>query len=205
MSSTSRSGTVASAATYNQTNTAMKTTLDDWYKTNIYDKGYGKDVVDNIFCNDRQLQSEVGGSATGPGYGNSQTYYASYYRLQMQKNPNLKCGLKNDSFTVNDTTKGNGSLTYPVGLLTTDEVSMAGLRSGTSNPTNYLYTNQSFWLFSPAFQYSSTHTSVFYVNLSGSFGSYYVENTIGARPTVSLDGNLTVEGDGTLTNPYKVI
>ncbi|MDD2505302.1 MAG: hypothetical protein PHF21_03410 [Bacilli bacterium] len=65
------------------------------------------------------------------------------------KKSTLKCGLKNDRFTVNDSQTGNGALTYPVGLLTVDEASMAGLLFGNSNTLNFLYTNQNNRLMSP--------------------------------------------------------
>ncbi|MDD4187345.1 MAG: hypothetical protein PHX04_01035, partial [Bacilli bacterium] len=140
--STVRHGTTSAAATYNETNSNIKTELYNWYESNIAGKSFEKDVVDNLFCNDRQLQSEVGGDETGSGYGTSKTHYAAYYRLSTKKSPTLKCGLKNDRFTKNDTTIGNGALTYPIGLISADETSMAGLVYSTSNNTNYLYTNQ---------------------------------------------------------------
>ncbi|MFA7120466.1 MAG: hypothetical protein WC277_03230, partial [Bacilli bacterium] len=108
-------------ATTNETNSTIKTYLDNWYASNISGTNYEDYISDTLFCNDRQLQSEVGGLATGTGFGESITRYAAYYRLSTKKIPNIKCGLKNDRFTVSDTVKGNGALTYPIGLLTPDE------------------------------------------------------------------------------------
>ena len=66
--------------------------------------------------------------------------------------------IKNDQFTVTEgTTIGNGALTNPVGLLTADAASMAGLiYNGTEdviNP-NYLYTNQYWWSLTPRYMMS---------------------------------------------------
>ena len=61
---------------------------------NILGKPFESQVVDNLFCNDRQ-QSEIGGADTGPGYGitGNYTYYADYYRQEID-NPTLKCNQK---------------------------------------------------------------------------------------------------------------
>ncbi|MFA7121659.1 MAG: hypothetical protein WC277_09265, partial [Bacilli bacterium] len=112
-------------ATTNETSSTVKTYLDTWYSTNILNTDYEDYISDTLFCNDRQLESEVGGAATGTGFGTSETYYAAQYRLYITKTPSLKCGLKNDRFTVSDTVKGNGALTYPIGLLTPDETAIA--------------------------------------------------------------------------------
>ena len=210
--STSRHGSIPTAATYNQTNTNMKTILDNWYKINIFDKGLGSQVADNIFCNDRQLRSDpgVGGEATGPGYGNNDvdTMYASLYRLAtlIIFKPTLKCGLKNDRFTTSaDTILGNGALTYPVGLLTADEASMAGLVYGVSNNTNYLNTNQSWWSFSPGLMSSGGIAGGWVVDSSGYLEGYSMNAAIGARPSVSLISATRVSGTGSATDPFVVV
>ena len=58
----------------------------------------------------------------------------------------LTCLQKNDAFTVNDTFKGNGALTYGIGLITADEVVLGGgwslLDLSLKNYHYYLYTVQ---------------------------------------------------------------
>ncbi|MDD2207802.1 MAG: hypothetical protein PHG03_01645 [Bacilli bacterium] len=206
--STSRHGSIPTAATYNQTNTNMKTILDNWYKINIFDKGLGSQVADNLFCNDRQLQSEVGGGSTGTGIGTSVTYYAAYYRLYKlsTKSPTLKCGLQNDQFTISvDGEVGNGALTYPVGLLTADEASMAGLVYGIANSTNYLYTNQHWWLFSPFIMFSYGNANGWNVLSSGDLYASIVNNTYGARLSVSLISSTRVTGTSSANDPFIVL
>lgn len=120
------------AAHSNQNNSTIKTFLDNWYNNNIKGTVYESKVSDTMFCNDRELHS-------GNGYGSSgTTYYKAFDRVDNTKNPSLKCKHKNDRFTVFDTSVGNGALTNPIGLLTVDEASLAGLLRATNNTRNYL-------------------------------------------------------------------
>ena len=204
--STQRDGIESTAATYNQTNTNIKTVLENWYKTNIFDKGFESQVADNLFCNDRQLRSDpgVGGESTGPGYGGTTTYYAAQYRLNPTKTPTLKCGLQNDQFTTSvDGEIGNGALTYPVGLLTAYEASMAGLVYVKENETNYLYTDQFWWSFSP-FSMDSINgfADIIVVYMNGMIGSNRVSNSSGVRPSVSIISSTRVTGTGSATDPF---
>lgn len=65
----------------------------------------------------------------------------------------LTCLQKNDVFTVNDTSKGNGALTYGIGLITADEVVLGCgwslLDLSLKNYHYYLYTGRNYWIFSP--------------------------------------------------------
>ncbi len=192
-------------ATTNETNSTIKTNLDTWYTTKL--SSYASKIADTIYCNDRQLRSEVGGGAAGTGFGSSGTLYAGYHRLQTNKTPNFKCGLKNDSFTVTETTKGNGALTNPVGLLTADEIAYAGGVSDNFNVDNYLHRNTSsdgWWSASP-YYFSWTGSQVFYVNSSGYFSMFNVYVAFGLRPAVSLNPTTRITGLGTSINPYKVV
>ncbi|MDD2409793.1 MAG: hypothetical protein PHD03_03640, partial [Bacilli bacterium] len=191
-------------ATTNETNSTIKTYLDNWYGANIHNTKYKDYISDTLFCNDRQLQSEVGGAATGTGFGHSATNYASYYRLNTNKTPSLFCGLKNDRFTVSNVSIGNGALTYPVGLITIDELSLAGMVYNISNSTNYLYTNQCNWSMSPYCKGSSSTAYVWFVLPSGDLRDLDVDETCEVRPTINLKPNTIVTGYGDPTNPYVV-
>ena len=109
--------------------------------------------------------------------------------------------IASDKFTVN-TSNGNGALTYPVGLITEDEVAMAGGVDGSSNTNTsyYLYTNQYYWSGSPA----SSSATEFYVNYNGILDTNLVDREIGARPVVSLSSKAKLSGSGTYSNPYTV-
>ncbi|MBR7042196.1 MAG: hypothetical protein IKI04_01715, partial [Bacilli bacterium] len=130
-------------------------------------------------------------------------YFSPYNRLYTTYTPSLTCA-KNDAFTVNETSNGNGDLTYPVGLLTSDEVMLAGSKGSSANSTYYLYTNQYYWAGSPGF-FSSYYAYEFIVSSTGALSNYYVYNANGVRPSVSLKpGTVLTGGDGTSTSPYTV-
>ncbi len=180
----------------NTTDSKIKTTIDNWYKTNM--TSYTDKLEDTIYCNDRTITSGplLSKDTSSTGFN----YFAGYTRAKAFK-PSLDCSNSNDAFTV-DSSIGNGKLTYPVGLMTTDEVMYAGGRSGTSNSTYYLNTNQSWWLGSP-------YDFFFYVDAwrvlsSGNFDANGVGNTSGVRPVVSLAPGIGTSGSGTSTDPYVI-
>ena len=180
----------------------IKQKIDSWYKTNIQDKGYSKYLTDNIFCNDRSIVS-------GDGFSlNSTTYYGAYQRNVNKKEPSYKCPRKIDQFTVSSTTTlGNGELTYPVGLLTADEVAYAGGKQGSDNKEYYLYTGDYYWLGSPSnFLSWDAGASSYYVIPSGMLNLWgWPTSLIGVRPIINLKTNTQItEGNGTVANPYII-
>ena len=181
----------------NSTSSGVKTTLENWYAgTTLKDNDL---VADQIFCNDRSasLTQTAAWTSTGATY-----YYGARDRLYTNKAPILTCPEESDKFTVN-TSNGNGSLTYPVGLITADEVAMAGGVYGTNNSSYYLYTNQNYWSGSPnSFYSNNAYDSGFFVYSSGRLSSNVVYSTYGARPVVSLSSKAKLSGNGTYSNPY---
>ncbi len=177
----------------NINDSTIKIANDNWYKTNIVDKGYSEDVADAIYCNDRQ----VGSMDDGIG-DNVETRYEPYYRLYINETPSLKCAQANDKFTTS-IALGNGDLTYPVGLITSDEVAMAG--GVAFNTSYYLYNNDDYWTMSPL-----GYQDVFAV--SGHDGNldlgYIVEAPRALLPVISLKSNLTFSGNGTMNNPFEI-
>ncbi len=213
-------GTTASTSKAQaQTNIAdstIKGIVDAWYKTNIVDKGYGNVVSDTLFCNDRSIpgKTETGWiSDTGLGYGTQVTAYGATARIKVWNNkesaPTFKCPQKNDAFTVNDMNKGNGALTYPVGLITADEIVAAG--SGifnTSNTSYYLYRGSSYWSWSlsPFSMSINGNVGVFHVYNSGNLSSYGVNNGGAVAPVINLSAEYvkTLTGTGSMTDPYQI-
>ncbi len=203
----SDASTSRAQATTNQTSSTIKTNLETWYVNKL--QAYSSYLDDSIWCNDRQLQSEVGGEATGTGFGNSVTKYAGCYRVYTSKTPSLKCGLKNDRFTVSDTSLGNGALTYPIGLLTVDELAFAGAIQPFSNTSYYLYKNASsdFWsLLTPNTYYADNYAKIFRAYKSGYIDFYIVDSYSlgGLRPAITLKSTTKVAGSGIASNPYII-
>ena len=193
-------------------NTVYNSTIkqDKWYAgTTLKDNSLVSQ--DQIFCNDRSAStSDVTYSNTyyktlTSWYSTgTQYYYGAYGRLSKSKSPVLTCPTASDKFTVN-TSNGNGALTYPVGLITADEVAMAGGKSGISNSTYYLYTNEFYWSGSPDY-FSSYSSSTYEFSVSSSNGLTYngVDAASGARPVVSLSSKAKLSGNGTYNDVYTV-
>ena len=194
-------GASSYSATHANTNSStIKTTVDNWYKTNIVDAGYSDKVADVIYCNDRQIDT-VSGYGNALGYGTNRTAYMPRYRIYTNKSPILTCTNQNDRFTVEDTSKGNGALTYPVGLITADEMSMGGAVYSRSNSSYYLYTGSSYWIMSP-YDFNGSSAYEFFVNSNGSVGNYLVSFSNGVRPVLSLKSDISVTGSGTQNDPF---
>ena len=192
-----------------QTNTndsTIKEYLDNWYKTNIVGTTNEQYLADNVFCNDRSLV----GNNTGTGAGTSTSYYRWYngpwegesyskYNNKMM----LTCPQQNDAFTVSDTTNGNGALTYPVGLLSMDEIVLAGGWNW-RNGGYYLCSGQYWWTSSPSG--FSGYFAVVRGEEDDGDANYidFVSSAHGVRPVFNLKAEVLNNGDGTMNNPYHV-
>ena len=193
----------------NTNNSTIKTTIDTWYTRNLEAKGYTKYISTTaVYCNDRS--NPAGGYNTG----STAFYYGGYTRLITNKAPTYDCTDTNDKFTV-DTSTGNGKLTYPIALMTADEVSFAGGLWGTDAPTWYYYNSANgsstgdtwWWLLSPG-SWGGGSAGVFNVGGSsdpGRLSVNFVNGTRGVRPAVSLKSCVkTSGGDGSANAPYTI-
>ena len=186
----------------NTNNSTIKTANDNWYKTNIVDKNYSQYVADAIYCNDRSISS-------GTGIGTTATYYMAYDRLDTNKTPSLKCTQNNDKFTTSSSL-GNGALTYPVGLITADEIAFAGGNYNSSNSLYYLYNGQYYWTICPARfgreGWAPENTSFFwYVKSDGKLDWRAFDYSISLRPVISLKSNTIFSGNGSMTEPFEIV
>ena len=114
--------------------------------------------------------------------------------------PSLQCPNVNDAFTVN-AANGNGALDYPVGLLTEDELTLAGHGTSGYSSNSYLYTSRSSWSLSPGYFYNDFDAYGFrwYSNSI----DYRVSGTAAVRPVVSLTpGTAVSDGDGSADRPW---
>ena len=194
----------------------IKTFLDNWYVNYTDLNKTGTKIIDQIYCNDRTAStSDVAYSTTNYttltswNSTGTQYYYGAYGRIVNDNNPMLTCAVDSDRFTVNKINgKGNKALTYPVGLITADEVAMAGGKFDSSNENSsyYLYTNQSYWLGSPN-DFPGQSAREFIVRSSGNLGSVYsdyVYSAYGVRGVVSLSPESKLLGSGTYDDVYRV-
>ena len=192
-------------ATHANTNkSTILTNLETWYNNNL--KTYESAIADNVFCNDKTNVTDTSydpyvWEPNGLGYGTNVTYYGATQRLVSASGwaggtgPSLKC---------------NGDLskiTSKIGLITADELAFAGYAKGLQNTTTYLQENATgnyWWSLSP-FDFIGDGAFVWRVYGSdGSFGSNYVNDAYGVRPSISLKSTTNVTGEGTSENPYVV-
>ena len=183
----------------NKNNSTIKGVIDTWYQNNL--SSYSGYLADEVFCNDRTLASTYTYSTSSSNsFG-----YAGYERLVTNKAPQLTCpNLARDGFTTTTASIGNKALTYPIGLITADEVSLAGGVVGTSNSSYYLYTGKWYWALS-ARLWNGGGANAFGVNSNGTLYYGSVISSGGARPVVSLrTSTLVTSGTGTETDPYVI-
>ena len=195
----------------NTNNSTMKTAVDNWFnetfKTYFTNNGknYNDYLEDTVWCNDRSINQYSGWNPNG-GRLNSLLTYSAYERFRTGT-PTLTCSNKNDSFTVTESAIGNGALTYPVGLLTADEIILAG-GTNSDNTSYYLYTNQTWWTMSPhTFESGDYYAGGYYVSNNGRLYGNGVYDTRGVRPSISVKPSVKIAtgGDGTAQNPYEFV
>ena len=191
----------------------IKTYLEDWYANYTNLNATGTKITDQIYCNDRTTSTtEVAYTLTAYTTLTSWTstgtqyYYGGYGRIVKDNNPVLACAVDSDRFTVNKINgKGNSALTYPIGLITIDEVEMAGKNwSERSNQSYYLHTGDWYWTGSPS-EFSDGHFAVeFGVSGVGSLDFTDVDIIGGVRGVVSLSSGTKLLGSGTYNDVYTV-
>ena len=207
----------------NITSSTAKTNIENWFKTNLTNEedasktNYQEYLEDTTWCNDRSYSvtpgkgtyEEAGWNPSG-GSLTTYQYFAAGGRRWIGNHysstnvPVMTCPNVTDQFRIGNV---QAKLNYPVGLLTADEIIMAGSagNSTTNNSSYYLYNGSNYdWSLSPSsFDYSgAVGFTVYYGYISGN----YVDYSSGLRPSVSLKpGTEFLDGgEGTKTKPYMV-
>ena len=169
--------------------------INEWYSNNNVDN-YEKYIDKEIgFCSDRNMAS---GSSWGSQPSNT-IYYAAYERLALTKNPSLQCNEMD-------------LLQIPIGLITADEVNMAGGLYGNLNSNYYLNTGKEYWTMTPYILLTSVDglergAYVFLVWNHGGLSQDYVTveyTSGGVRPVLNLSADVKLIGTGTSTDPYRI-
>ena len=191
----------------NINNSTILTNLEAWYNNNL--KTYESVIDDTVWCNDKTNVTDTtydprSITPNGLGYAKNVTIYGAMQRLVSKSfstggtGPSLKC---------------NGELSKinsKIGLITADELVLAGYAFKLKNPTTYLQenatgTNTNWWSLSPIY-YGGSDACVWLVNgYYGALDLNYVNYTYGVRPSISLKSTTNVTGNGTSDKPYKVV
>ena len=187
--------------TANENDSNIKKELDNWYKTHILGTSNESVIADAGFCNDRSLASGNGYTSTG-----SNTNYGPWRRYYQTKQPTLKCPQTNDLFTLSTSEKGNKALTYPIGLITVDELMLLGYADGYINKSAYTYSTNYLTLSPSYFNVTNTAARVFKLNSEGyPRGNNLVTDAIGVRAVVNLSSDAQISGGiGTSNSPFEI-
>lgn len=188
---------------HNNTNSSsIKTTIDNWYKANIIDNEYDKYVSkNNGFCGDRSLYD-------GDGIDIAKSTLFGAFERFTNNSPQYKCpNIDRDLYTVIDAGIGNKSLTYPVGLITYDELAFSGILDGYRNKYSWSYSANHYWTMSPARFYPGNITSIEYISISSGslYHDWFINNYASVRPVINLKADVKITGGiGTSNDPYVI-
>jgi len=202
-------GTTYDEVYQNTNDSNVKQELDKWYKENIDDKNLSSYIADSGFCNDRSLAVQAN---NGDGVSlDTNTFYAGYKRIITDSSPSYICPNKErDLFTLTtNEILGNKALTYPVGLITADELAYAGMtnKSKFLNKMSFVYSTDKYWTMTPSyFSYISSMVSEFSLIYDGCI--YQFHSTVSAfsvRPVINLSKDTLISGGiGTSNNPFVI-
>ena len=164
-------------------------------------------IADTVWCNDKTNITDTtydpwSITPNGLGYGTNKTYYGATQRLVSTSGgaggtgPSLKCNGK------------LSKITSKVGLITADELALAGYAAGLQNTTTYLQENATdtyWWSLSPD-HFDGSYAFVWnVVGSNGNFGEVgFVNETYGLRPLISLKSTTNVTGNGTISSPFII-
>ena len=189
----------------NTNKSTILTNLETWYTNNL--KTYESVIDDNVWCNDKINVADTSynpwgySNVTGLGYGTNVTYYGATQRL---------VGTSGSAGGTGPSLKCNGELSKinsKVGLITADELALAGYAYAKNNTTTYLQENATdtyWWSLSPDYFYGGFAYVWGVYGGGGSFGGSLVSLTGGVRPSISLKSTTNVTGEGTSSTPYII-
>ena len=172
----------------------VKNVVDTFYQNVIIKNGLEKHISDTGFCGDRSILN-------GDGYSTTTNFNATE-RLLNNKNPILTCPDKeHDLYTTLNSSTGNKSLKYPVGLITADETLLGGIVNGKISAGSYLRSSAWYWTMTPL------SSSTGYTVGKDDYASFrtYITGKYGVRPVINLKANVEITGGiGTINDPYII-
>lgn len=212
----------------------VKRVLENWYRDNILDvtngstqTSYANSVAPSIYCNDRTYSSKD----IIPSFIDNSDHNI-YKTDNITNKTSLVCSgqkdsgsglyLRDDRFNVVGDINGNGLMMYPIGLITAEEVAIAGgyLTSdsdlykgglyGMKNRGYHMYTKTNYWTMSP-FEYAYDESEAryiakgIYVDSAGTMRGASVKNSYDIIPVITLKSNIIIRrGSGSSDNPFMV-
>ena len=194
---TSQNHCSATASLY--AGSTINNTLNTWYGNNLNDY-FAYLNFNNGYCNEGKytIYDEIN--------------FYPYENNVINKNPNLICNITESATslcsncinTINSANVGNKYLLDDIGLITADEIALAGGVNNISNTNYYLYNGLDYWTISPATfkQHEVDYNS--FQNLSSLAQKIYkVKFLVGTTQTAAtIAYNFYVDSNGSLNNNY---
>ena len=179
-----------------ETDSFIKREVDTWYQNTLGKSNYDRMVTSGRFCSDSSGYQD--GSAFGGG-----NVFASMIRLgqfltgtSTANTPTLKCPSTSESY--------GGSYRLKVGLITADELALAG-ESSYVEGNSYLNPGENgyfYWSMTPAV-FDNDHANVW--DEGGGLDLYSVNYQYVVRPVINVTtNNGFTSGDGTVENAYVI-
>ena len=204
----------------NREESTVKKIVEYWFEQNNLDD-YEDDLEDATYCNNRQpyyLEEAMYEEGYYPytrltydSYGRyrNNTYYVYEGGTIVEKSyaPALECSHMSDAFRVSNPV---APLKHKVGLITYDELVLAGINDqGYSSTNHYLYQTLRSWTMTPAEFRSDDDAKVyaFGANANVAHASSVDEDSLALRwrPVVTLKPGIDYEnGNGSKGAPYRI-
>ncbi len=170
----------------NHFNSSIKGIIDTWYAK--YLSSYTNKLEDIVYCNDRTIL-DIG--AMNPNGGNTYNYSWLNFKNFIQS-PSLVCTNITDQFAM---TNNKAKLTYPVALITLEELENFTSDSLKATGTWYRTLTPDYYAGMAAFNYA--------IDYDGSVNYTPASESGGVRPVVSLGSNSSiVSGTGSEADPW---
>jgi len=166
----------------NLNNASIDAVLVDWYNKNLED--YKKYIVASDFCTDVNFNV----------LGNGIQYSNTHDRVFVDNTPDLYC---------------SGALySRGIGLLTADEIILAGAYRSVANDKYYLYNSNIKEDYITLSSYALKEDGLYMINVkpNGALGDGLLSSTsVRIRPVISIGQNAKIKGDGSKGNPYIIV
>ena len=166
----------------NLNNASIDSTLVEWYNKNLSE--FKKYIVPSEFCTDTNFNV----------LGNSIKYSNTYDRVFVDNTPDLYC---------------SGELySRAIGLLSADEIVLAGAYRSVANDKYYLYNSNIRADYITLSSYALKEDGLYMINVmpNGALGDGLLAKTsVQIRPVISIGQNAKIKGDGSKGNPYIIV
>lgn len=155
--------------------------LNNWYEVHL--QGLNEYIVNHNYCID----------TSSTAYYNKITFGAGY-RLLENNIPSIDCAVSNREY--------GGIYNNKIGLLTLDELVIAGANKDKPNNNFYLFTGNNYYTISPTKFYYTGYVGI--LDNSGKISESLLTSDRVIMPVININGNLKLKGNGTIDVPYEL-